>query len=251
MISPLACVETDQIGANVTVAEFSVVRAGVVLGDDVIIHPHVVIESGVTIEKGTEVFPGSYIGKAPKAAGLNSRPITFRPATRVGEGCVIGPNAVIYYDVQIGPTCLIADGASIREGSRVGARSIVGRFVTFNYQTIVGDDVKIMDHTWLAGKLEVESDVFISGGVMTANDNSMDVGPYDEESIVGPHIGAGARIGLGAILLPGITVGAGAVVAAGAVVTHDVAPGAMVLGVPARERRRDSPAPELAHERAT
>ncbi|MBL8590385.1 MAG: sugar O-acetyltransferase [Methylobacteriaceae bacterium] len=47
-------------------------------------------------------------------------------------------------------------------------------------------------------------------------------------------IGANAWIGAGAIILPGVTVGEDAIVAAGAVVTRDVAPGATVLGVPAR-----------------
>ena len=44
----------------------------------------------------------------------------------------------------------------------------------------------------------------------------------------------GADIGIGAILLPGVTIGAGAQVAAGAVVTENVAPFAVVAGVPAR-----------------
>ena len=41
-------------------------------------------------------------------------------------------------------------------------------------------------------------------------------------------------VGYGAILLPGITIGPNAIVAAGSVVNHDVAPGTVVAGVPAR-----------------
>ncbi|MBD0319064.1 MAG: N-acetyltransferase, partial [Gemmatimonadetes bacterium] len=50
----------------------------------------------------------------------------------------------------------------------------------------------------------------------------------------------GARVGVGAILLPGVRVGRNAVVGAGAVVTRDVEPDSFVLGVPAR------PVPETA-----
>ena len=41
-------------------------------------------------------------------------------------------------------------------------------------------------------------------------------------------------VGAGATILPGVSIGSGAVVAAGAVVTKDVAPYAVVGGIPAR-----------------
>ena len=49
-------------------------------------------------------------------------------------------------------------------------------------------------------------------------------------------LGADVWIGGGAIVLPGVTVGEGAIVGAGAVVTRDVAPGATVMGNPARPK---------------
>ena len=51
------------------------------------------------------------------------------------------------------------------------------------------------------------------------------------------RVGRGADIGTNAVLLPGVTVGEGAIVGAGAVVTADVAPYAVVAGVPARMLR--------------
>lgn len=47
-------------------------------------------------------------------------------------------------------------------------------------------------------------------------------------------IGSDCWIGAGVIVLKGVTIGDGAIVAAGAVVTKDVAPGAIVAGVPGR-----------------
>ncbi|MFG1403905.1 sugar O-acetyltransferase [Xanthobacter sediminis] len=50
------------------------------------------------------------------------------------------------------------------------------------------------------------------------------------------RIGRNVWIGGGAIILPGVTVGEDAVIGAGSVVTRDVAPGATVVGNPARVR---------------
>jgi phosphonate metabolism protein (transferase hexapeptide repeat family) len=58
---------------------------------------------------------------------------------------------------------------------------------------------------------------------------------FREQRIAQPvTIGHDVWIGHGAIILPGVTIGHGAVVAASAVVTKDVAPYAVVAGVPAR-----------------
>ena len=55
----------------------------------------------------------------------------------------------------------------------------------------------------------------------------------------------GASIGSGAVILCGIEIGARAMVGAGAVVTHDVPPGAVVTGNPARLLRSIRPENQL------
>ncbi len=223
------------IGSKVRIGPFSVV-GDAHIGSGTIIHPQVVIADGVEIGEGVEIFPGAFIGKEPNGAGALARPISFQRSVNIGDNCSIGPNAVIYYDVEIGDATLIGDGASIREQCRIGDHCIISRCVTVNYATTIGSRTKIMDASHITGNAKIGSDVFISVLVGTTNDNVIKAGYGDH--VVGPIIEDGAIIGVGASLLPAVRIGAGATVAAGSVVTKDVEVGVLVAGVPARFVRR-------------
>lgn len=227
-------IQTEDIGQDVSIDEFVVIRPEVKIGNGVIIHPHVVIESGVIIEDGVEIFPGTYIGKKPKGAGATSRPITFEPWVRIGKDCAVGPNAVVYYEVEIGNNTLIGDGASIREQVTIGHHCLIGRYVAINYAAIIGNYTKIMDLSHITGKCQIGDNVFIGIQVSTANDNELISREYMDEKVVGPTILNHSTIGTGATILPGITISEYAVVGAQALATKDVASYKVVVGIPAR-----------------
>jgi acetyltransferase-like isoleucine patch superfamily enzyme len=237
-ISQLAVVETKDMGTNVSIGEFAIVRKDVRLGDNVIIHPHVIVNSGANIGAGVEVFPYTLIGKEPKGAGATARTPSFTRAIIIGVNSKIGPGAVVFYDVEIGENTLLGDGASVREQCVIGSRCIISRYVTINYNTRIGDGTKIMDLTHITGNCIIGNDVFVSTGVFTANDNRIGAAGYHEEDIQGPTIENAAMIGAGAVLLPGVRIGRGAIVGAGSVVTRDVHPDSTVIGIPARIRAR-------------
>src|SRR5664279_5717442 len=179
------------------------------IGDGCVIHPFAVISEGVTLGPGVEVFPGAFIGKAPKGAGALAHEPTYEKHTVIGANCSIGPNSVIYYDVEIGENCLIGDGASIREQCRIGNRVVISRTVTVNFGTVIGDDTKIMDNTHLTGTMTIGRRVFIAPGVITANDNGVGKTGYDAQLIRGATIEDDAAVGIGAGILPGVTIGRG------------------------------------------
>lgn len=234
MISQLAVVNSEQIGADVVIHPFVVIQDRVTIGNNVIIHPHVTIESNVVIGDNTEIFPGVYLGKEPKGAGATARQPEFVKQLVIENNCSIGPHAVIYYEVVIGNNCLIGDHASIREKVTIGHHCVIGRGVMINDQVIIGNYTKIMDLANITGNCQIGNHAFISMHVSTANDNAMGSVGYDEVNQQGPKIRDGAKIGIGANLLPNVEIGENAVVAAGSVVTKNVLPETMVAGIPAR-----------------
>ena len=242
-IHPTAIVSgSAKISDNVTIGPYAVVGSAVI-GKDSIVHAHAFIGDNVNLGEGVEIFHGAVIGREPKGAGATSRQPTFEKQVEVGDRCSVGPHAVIYYDVSIGPETLIGDGASIREQCRIGSRCLISRHVTLNYNIVIGDRTKVMDLTHLTGNMSIAEDVFISTMVSSTNDNVISSG--FGEHCLGPTIERGAIIGAGAVLLPAVRIGANAIVAAGAVVTRDVAPGERVFGAPARPRP-ESGATQLA-----
>jgi acetyltransferase-like isoleucine patch superfamily enzyme len=226
-------VETKSIGKNVRIAEYCIIRHDVKIGNNVIIHPHVTICEGTEIGDNVEIFSGALIGKEPKAPGLLLREIKYTRKIYIGESTSIGPNCIIYYDVEIGDCCLIGDAVAIRENCRIGNRCVLGRHVSLNYNVTVGERTKIMANSHITGNSRIGKYVFIGVGVISANDNNFGTQGYTEKTIQGPTIGDYVKIGVGAILLPNITISDNALIYAGSVVTKDVEKNSVIMGIPA------------------
>ena len=120
---------------------------------------------------------------------------------------IVSRNSVIMHDVEIGAGCLISPFVTITSNVRIGTH------FHCNIGSYVEHDCRIGDYVTFAPGVRCNGNV---------------------------HIGDHAYIGSGAIIRNGtmekpLSIGAGAVVGMGAVVTRNVAPGAVVVGNPARE----------------
>lgn len=135
-------------------------------------------------------------------------------------------------------------------GCAIGAGSRIGAFVEIQRGVRVGSRCKISSHSFLCSGVTLEDEVFVGHGVLFINDRypraTRDgrLQTADDWQLAPTLVRAGATLGSGAVVLCGVEIGAGAMVGAGAVVTRDVAPGAVVTGVPARLRHRGLASPE-------
>lgn len=115
---------------------------------------------------------------------------------------------------------------------------------------VIGENCKMNDRVHIsAHESVVIGDNVLMGSNILITDNSHgsygegcegpDVAPDDREIVTSPvRIGDNVWIGEFASILPGVTVGDGAVVGSHSVVTHDVDPGTVVAGNPARPLKR-------------
>jgi acetyltransferase-like isoleucine patch superfamily enzyme len=126
-------------------------------------------------------------------------------------------------------------------GCEIDDESKIGTFVEIQKGARIGKRVKVSSHSFICEGVTIEDEVFIGHGVMFINDkyprSTTESGSLQSEAdwvCVPTLIKARASIGSNATILCGVTIGEGAMVGAGSVVTHDVPPGAIVVGNPAK-----------------
>jgi UDP-2-acetamido-3-amino-2,3-dideoxy-glucuronate N-acetyltransferase len=158
----------------------------------------------------------------------------------MAEGIEIHKTACVGEDVRLGAGVRVSPFVNMY-GCEVGEETGIGAFVEVQRDAIIGRRCKISSHSFICSGVTIEDEVFIGHGVVFINDRhpratNLD-GSKQRESdwqMERTIVRRGASLGSGAIVMCGVEIGERALIGAGAVVTRDVAPGAVVVGNPAR-----------------
>ncbi|MDR5709981.1 MAG: bifunctional UDP-N-acetylglucosamine diphosphorylase/glucosamine-1-phosphate N-acetyltransferase GlmU [Armatimonadota bacterium] len=187
------------------------------IGPDTVVHPFTVIEGETTVGRGCVLGPGAHLISARLGDGVRVW-WSVVEHSEIGEGSRVGPYA------HLRPGCVLGRGVE------------VGNFAELK-NARVGDRTKVHHVSYLGDAL-VGQEVNIGAGTVTCN---LRYGVVGKQQTV---IEDGAFIGSDTMLQAPVRVGAGAVTGAGTVVTHDLPPGAVAVGVPARVIRTVEPKSE-------
>jgi bifunctional UDP-N-acetylglucosamine pyrophosphorylase/glucosamine-1-phosphate N-acetyltransferase len=148
----------------------------------------------------------------------------------IGGGTRVLPSTLIEREVTIGRGCEVGPFAHVRPGTVLDDGAEIGNFVETK-KARIGRNTKAKHLTYL-GDAVIGADANVGCGTITANYD----GKKKHVTIVEDRV----HIGSGTVLVAPVRIGRGATTGAGAIVTagRDVAPGDVVVGVPARSIRR-------------
>jgi bifunctional UDP-N-acetylglucosamine pyrophosphorylase/glucosamine-1-phosphate N-acetyltransferase len=192
-------------GVTLLAPETIFVSPGVRVAPGAIIHPNTHLEGNTEIGELSQIGPNSIIRD-----------------TRVGARCRVLASVLeeseVHDDVQIGPF------SHLRPGAVIHSRVELGNYAEVKASTI-GEDSRIHHFSYI-GDATLGVDVNIGAGTITCNFDGQDKHP----TVIGDH----AFIGSDSMLIAPVEIGPHAHTGAGSVVRKNVAPGQLVVGVPAR-----------------
>jgi UDP-N-acetylglucosamine acyltransferase len=148
------------------------------------IHPTAIIEDGAQFSEGVEIGPYCFVSaktKLGKCTRLMSH-VSVMGRTELGENCTVYPFACLGGDPQDktyrgeDTACTIGNGNTIREYvtinrastkqdwvTRVGNNNFIMAYSHIGHDSVVGNHVTMANGATLAGHVEVEDYVTISG----------------------------------------------------------------------------------------
>lgn len=148
----------------------------------------------------------------------------------IGDDVRLGEGVKVYHPEQVN-----LYGCEIGDGTKIGS------FVEIRKGVKIGRNVKIQAFAFIPEGVEIEDGVFVGPHACFTNDlypravdERGELLQEGEWELSPTRVRRGASIGANSTIMCGITIGEFAMIGAGAVVLHDVAPYAMVAGVPAR-----------------
>ena len=200
-----------KIGKNVTIGPFSVIEAGVIIGDDSNIGSHTVIDQKTSIGKNCKIFSNIHIYHGTNIGDnaiihsgtvIGSDGFGFVTDQDINHKIPQNGNVIIGNDVEIGANCAIDRGT-------------IG-------DTIIEEQCKLDNHVHLAHNVRLGKGCLLTAAVTIAG--SVEVGEF---CIFAGHVG----------VAPHVKIGARSVLAAKTGVSKSLTGGKVYAGMPAREIR--------------
>ncbi|MGQ0803888.1 MAG: Gfo/Idh/MocA family oxidoreductase [Actinomycetota bacterium] len=179
-------------------------------------------QEGLRVLRVLHAAEQSLARSATSALALRFPGATVHETAIVDDGCEIGAGTRIWHFSHV-----LSD-------SRIGRDCSLGQNVMVGPDVTIGDGCKIQNNVSVYEGVTLADEVFCGPSCVFTNVVNPRAGVDRKDEFRPTPVGRGATIGANATIVCGHRIGEYAFVAAGAVVADDVAPFALVAGVPAR-----------------
>ena len=176
-IHPLAIVETGaNIGKNVTVEPFAVVKGNVILKDNAVVKSHAYIDGYTTIGENTVVWPGASIGTKPQDLKYRGE----KTYVNIGENCDIREFVTINSSCGEGTAVEIGEGCLLMAYCHIAHNCKLGKGVIMTNSSMIAGHVELEDYARIGGMTPVHQFVRIGRHAMVGGMSRIthDVPPF-------------------------------------------------------------------------
>lgn len=191
------------LGANVAIGAFSIIEAGVEIGDNTVIGPF------------------CHIG-IPSPIAENDRLV-------IGANSLIRSYSLFYIGSTFGDALTTGHRVSVRENTRAGINLQLGTLSDVQGHCVIGDYVRCHSNVHIGQKSKIGDYVWIFPYVVLTND------PHPPSIFLeGAKLEDFVAVATMSVVLPGANVGRGALVGAMSVVRGNVPPDMIYVGNPGK-----------------
>jgi UDP-2-acetamido-3-amino-2,3-dideoxy-glucuronate N-acetyltransferase len=147
----------------------------------------------------------------------------------------IHETAIVDEGAMLGDNCRVWHWTHICKGARIGANCSFGQGVFIGDDVVLGENVKIQNNVSIYDAVRLEDNVFCGPSMVFTNVYNPRAEISRKSEYRPTIVRQGATLGANCTIICGVEIGEFAFIGAGAVVTKDVAPFALMAGVPARQ----------------
>lgn len=175
MIHPTAIVDKGaEIGRDVEIGPYTVVRGNVAIGDNTHIGPHVVIDRNVTLGAGCRVFQFASVGAVPQDLKFKGEEtyvnigdrtvirefVTVNRGTALGGGVTeVGESSLLMAYCHVAHDCKIGKMGILANCATLAGHITLGDFVSVGGLTAIHQFVSVGDYAYIGGASAVVKDI--------------------------------------------------------------------------------------------
>lgn len=146
------------------------------------------------------------------------------------------PSAIVDEGSTIGADTKVWHFCHIMSGTTIGSNCVLGQNVMVASGVILGDNVKVQNNVSIYSGVECEDDVFLGPSMVFTNVLNPRSAINRRGHYLKTIVKKGSTIGANATIICGITLGEYSFIGAGAMVTKNVAPYALIIGNPGKQK---------------